>query len=436
MWAAPPVALLLVPAAVVGLGAASALLTRPVGGLVTAIVLAAGLTGYSDSAGLGEVVFGAYAVVYLGLWYGTRLIEGRPLVRSRTDACLAVFIGAGLAGGAGLGLVMGADLGMFVGEFRSFAMLLFYFPVREACSDHPDGAAAVAKALIVVGLVAGGWNAYVMWSAFSSASELWQIIDVRSAYGEATLTSSLLLALTVLLTSRSRAAAVGWAVVVATLLVGVILTKSRGYWAAGVVGGVVLAAILSRADRRRLAGAVGGVLVASAVVSLALFGKYVQLLVVGLAKRFLTLGDAATVDVSLINRFYESAAAWDRIAVNPVLGYGFGVPFRRYDLIYGGTLDWAFIHNAYLGMWYKLGLWGLVLVGVAWVSTFWNAAAAGRARGLQARERALGAGVAGGLIAIAIAANTSNPFMLADQTLVVGILFGMAAGLGLRAKTE
>ncbi|HEX8385509.1 MAG TPA: O-antigen ligase family protein [Rubricoccaceae bacterium] len=428
-----PEALPLLPAAVVALGAAVALLQRPTAGLVTALVLSAGLTGYDAVSQVGEVLFVLYSGAYLALWYGGRLLASRPIVLSATDAFMAVLVFGGLTFGVIAGVLAGANGTMLAGEARSFAMLLFYFPVREACESERDGATNVTAAFIVVGLVVVGWNVWTTLQAFASADQLWKIIDVRSAYGETTLTASLMLSLALLLTSvrpRDRASLM---VLVSVLLIGFILTKSRGFWAAGALGMVAILGVLQRRDRKRLVVS-GAVVVAVGVgVALLVFGDYAQLMAVGLAKRFLTLGSATTTDASLINRFHESAAVWDRVVANPVLGYGFGVPFGRYDIIYGGTLEWSFVHNGFLGTWYKIGLWGLGLVVAVWASGIWRAARAARASNLTDRERALAAAAVGVLVALAVAANTSTPFMLADQTLALSVALGLAHGLSDRA---
>lgn len=432
--AAPPAALLVVPVVVVAGAAILSTLGRPTSGLATTLILSIGLMGYGEDSNVGALLFGAYFVLFLALWFAQRLVSGKPVIRSRTDAVVALFVFVGLIGGTILGAVMGADATMLVGEVRSFMMLALYFPIREAVRSERNGPTVVVSCLTVIGVAAAIWNAYTLWSAFNTASELWQIIDVRTAYGEATLATSFLLSVGLLASIHGRKTQFGMTAIVAILFVGLVLTKSRGYWVAALLGGVMMVALLPRAERARVSKLVAGVLAGVVVFGSAFLGQYLQLLVAGIAKRFLTLGDASTADVSLINRFYESAAAWELIKGNPIAGYGFGVPFSRYDLIVDGTINWSFIHNGYVGMWLKLGIWGLALMVAAWVSCAVLGARASRTAGLPVSDRIIAAASAGALLTLAIAANTSNPFLLADQALVVTIVLGLASGLDQRAR--
>ena len=431
---APPALVLAVPAVLVAGAVGLATLGRPSSGLAATLVLSVGLLGYGEKSSLGSLVFAAYFLAFLVLWFGGRLLSGEPVVRSRTDAVMVLFVFGGLAGGTVLGVVMGADPTMLLGEVRSFVMLVLYFPIREAVRSERNGPLTVVACLTAIGLASAAWNGYTLWSTFNNASELWQIIDVRTAYGEATLAVSFLLSVGLLASVRERRAQLGVAVVVSVLFVGLVLTKSRGYWIAALLGGAVMVALLPRAERVRVSKLGAGVLVGVAVLGTVFLGQYLQLLVTGIAKRFLTLGSAATGDVSLINRFFETAAAWALIQQNPVAGYGFGVPFSRYDIIEKGTVDWSFIHNGYVGMWYKLGLWGLVLMLTAWISCAVLAAQAARSTALRTSDRIVAAASAGALLTLAIAVVTSNPFLLADQTLVVTVVLGLASGLGQRAR--
>ena len=426
---ASPMATLVVPAATVVAVGGVLSLRRPLSGLAGTLVLSIGLLGYGGPSNVAEDLFAVYFIVYVGLWFLRRLLTAEPILRSRTDAVVALFVFGGLAGGVILGVVFGADPTMLLGETRSFVMLTLYFPIREAVRSEPKGALTVVGCLMGIGVAVALWNAYTLWTAFHSASELWQIIDVRTAYGESTLAVSFLLSMGLLASVRDRWAQAGVAAVVAVLFVGLLLTKSRGYWVATAAGGVVMAALLPHAERIRVTKLGASVVAGAGVSGAVFFGKYLQLLVAGIAKRLLTLGGATTSDISLVNRFYESAAAWARIKENPVAGYGFGVPFSRFDLIHKKTMDWSFIHNGYVGMWYKLGLWGLLLMAAAWLSCLGLSVLAARASGLRASDRIFAASCAGALVTLAIAANTSNPFLLADQALIVTLAFGIGSGL-------
>jgi O-antigen ligase len=80
----------------------------------------------------------------------------------------------------------------------------------------------------------------------------------------------------------------------------------------------------------------------------------------GLADRFLSFRDLSQ-DVSLMERLLESRTILDRMAYNPIAGYGLGVTYDRYYMVLGNIIPTSFIHNGYLSAWFKLGLPGLAV---------------------------------------------------------------------------
>src|SRR5690606_27464777 len=87
------------------------------------------------------------------------------------------------------------------------------------------------------------------------------------------------------------------------------------------------------------------------------------------AERLATLGSAATNDISLYNRFRESGVVLDLIAKNPIVGHGAGVGYLFFEIGRSGTDTDSFVHNGFLGVWYKWGIWGLIALVYFWLST-------------------------------------------------------------------
>lgn len=432
-WSAPPITVFALPLGILAVIGMIVVLLRPVAGASATLLFAILLMGYGEGLSIGSILFAGYTTLFLAYWYATRLLQGETLIRSWTDVLILVLIVGGLGGGAVLGLAAGADVGMLIGELRSFGMLALYFPIREVVRSQTEGARAILSCFLALGTSVALWNMYNMWQAFQSADVLWKIIDVRTAYGESALAVSLLFSVSLVYVADTTRSKLMLALLSSVLLVGLLLTKSRGYWIATLIGMVVVFGALRRDERSQLARTLLLIVVAVCLVAVVGFGDYLALIAAGIGKRFLTLGSAGTTDVSLINRFYESEAAWRLIQENPILGYGFGVPFKRFDIISKTTTNWSFLHNGYVAMWLKLGVWGVVSVLFVWGMSGIHAVRAARARGLSLLERAFGATAAGALVTLAIAANTSNPWALADQTLVVTVAFAVANGLAQRA---
>lgn len=430
-----PQAILAVPLGVAALVGVAAAARHPLGGVTAAILLSLGLGGLANDYPAGKFVFGAYLVLFVAAWYARALSAGERIVVSRTDVGMAFLLVFGVGGGAVLGLAFGNPVADIIGNVQALLPLFLYFPVKAACARETRGPIVVAGCVLVLGVAAAVQNAFTTRQALSSATEVWQIVDVRVAYGEITLCASVLLCLALLFATRgswpARGALIG---LFGVLMGGLILTKSRGFWVATLLGIAVFALVLRPADRRRLVGVAtaGGVAFVGLAVLVA--GRYALLIATGIAKRFMTLGTASTADVSLLNRFAESAGVWAQIKANPILGHGWGAQYAYYSLISEGTRTWAYVHNGFLGVWHKIGLWGLVLVLWVWAGAVVGGIAAARARQLSPTNRGLAGAAAAALVALGLVANSSPPLENADQAIVLLVLWALAQGIAQRSR--
>lgn len=432
-----PSAVLAVPGVVVAAVCLVVILRSPLASVGTAILLSLALAGIADDYPAGKVLFGGYVVLYIALWYGRAWASGQRIIRSGADAGMALLLVLGVIGGTALGVLFQNPAESMAGNIQALLPLFLYFPVKEACVRERLGLHVVAGCVLALGVAAAAQNAFNTSRALSSATEIWQIVDVRVAYGEMALTASMILSVALLFAHRGswlgRASLVG---LFGILTAGMILTKSRGFWVAVLLGLGVFAIILQDRDRRRMLtmAATGGM----AFIGLALLvaGQYAVLIATGIAKRFLTISTAGSADPSLINRFTESAAAWARIKESPILGHGWGVEYSYYSIIAEGTMRWAYVHNGYLGIWLKIGLWGLGLVLWVWVGAISAGARAARDQRQPALARGLGGAAAATLVAFLLVANTSPPLENADQVMVLLVVWALAQGVAQRAFVQ
>jgi O-antigen ligase len=57
------------------------------------------------------------------------------------------------------------------------------------------------------------------------------------------------------------------------------------------------------------------------------------------------------------------------ITQNPILGWGYGTEFQKYDVLFRRTSSFtSYIHNGYLAIWFKNGIVGLIAI-LAYVLT-------------------------------------------------------------------
>ncbi len=420
----------LVAGGVVALGlAAPSPLVRLVGVLLLQVTQLGGEAGLSAL----EVVAGLALVGYLAHWYTMALASGRPVVRTLFDVAAVTWGTVGFAAAAALGLLFGPDPYDFRADVLVTIPFLFYLPVKELCAEDDRAGLAIGAVLCVFGLVATVQNALLFRGAVVGADALYEIADARFNVGETSITAGLLIALAHAALAPRRLRALGWIAVAGVLLVGLLVTKSRGFWIAATFGILAMAVVAPGRGRRRIVGyGTLGVLAVGAVAFL-LFRDQLSLVALGVLDRFISIGSAST-DISLVNRFAESAGVWKMIRINPILGYGWGVQATHYSIIAQGTTHWAFFHNGYLALWFKTGLWGLGLMMTVWVGAAVRAAWATRRRGLPIGLRASALGAGATLAAFTPVAASSNPFSVLDQMLVVTLAMALAHGTADRAK--
>jgi len=406
-------------------------LSRPSAHVQLGAVLATSalLVGGEPGLGAGEVLSGLVLVGYLAAWYGQALLTGRPFVSSLPDRAAAVWLFGFVPLGIVLGLVFGMDAYDFRADLLATLPFALYFPVKDAAARSTRGAVVVAVGLAWLGAYSAVSNGLALRAVVTSADAAWQIADARFILGETSITAGLLLSLAALTVSRRWSARVLCVVATGAFLAALVLTRSRGFWVSGALGLGFLWLIAPGRARAQIALYVLLGLALVAALAIALFPEELALLADGTIRRFATLSTASTRDISLVNRFAETSAAWDRIRVNPILGYGWGVQVTRYDMVTYGTIHWGFLHNGYVALWFKTGLFGLLTMLTVWVGGILRGVVAARTAGEEAAARACALGGAATLVALSLASVTSNPFSIMDQMLVVTLLMGLTNGV-------
>lgn len=376
-----------------------------------------------------EVLYGLYFFAYVGYWYASRLIFYRDTIVHRFEERVLVFflIGASLALPT-LTLLFGGSLRAGLSEWIALMLLALYFPIKEALSGYRNGPVALIVTLGWVGTYASVRNVLQYRRIISDMEFAWQVMNGRVVTNEMLLLLTAMGALVFLVATnrwRSRVVMTGLLMVYMGSL---ILTQSRSYWLAFLLGSAMVFLVAEAAYRRRMlvAGTTGGLLLFLA--ALVLFGDTVLLIGTGLLERFATIGSAATADLSVVNRFAETSAVWDEIIHNPVLGYGPGVSFQYFSLIEDRSEVRTFIHNGYAGIWYKYGLWGLLSALTVWLTMMWRGLQTYRMWEAPLVSRLSGLIAAACLCAFLFSTAFANPFHLRHTVFVLAVLFGLAGG--------
>ena len=385
---------------------------------------------------LREIVYVLYLYATLAHWYASEWLSGeRRFLHTTEDKALFLFLIL-VPCTIPLTVVFEGSLVGVVSELFSLSLLALYFPLKETIARSRGSAHALAIVVVLVGVLVALRNLFEYGVMLGNVTMAWQIATGRVVTNDSLLCISSLFSLALLVTARTWRSAALMSAALLTCFGGLLLTQSRGYWLAFLLGAAVMFVALDRRRKLRLL-LVGGVgTVAGLAIGYILVGPYMNLLLGGLTDRFASVGSAAFLDDSLINRWRETGAVLERIKLNPIVGYGMGVSYSFYDIVHLVTDSDAFVHNGYVGLWYKFGLWGLGLMLFFWAGTIRRGILAFRIPTLSPFARTCGLAGAIGLCAFTLSTITSNPFFVKDTVFIFSLTAGVSAGAWRRCHLE
>jgi O-antigen ligase len=426
---------LLVPGAVFGLAAMIWVLSHPIWSVAAMIGAFVLVLRPQDGLAIGDLIFLAYYLAFLARWFTPRIMEWKRHVIRPEDVALLLFFAIVIAS-IPVSLVFGAQLSDLVAQLLALSVLSLFFPIRDVCTRYPHGHLVMTGALMAVVTFAALRNLAQYQEIVLSAQQAWQFTTARVWVNDSLMMTGSVMGMVMTLFARRMMHKVGFGLIFAASLVALVMTQSRGFWVAFLVGAVVIFLMVDR--RRKVQVLVAGALSAVAVGAVAALwlSEFLPLIVAGLTDRFGSLGTATTADISLVNRFVESRAVFTKILLNPVVGYGIGVPFSFYDITWDATMTGTFIHSGYLSLWYRFGIFGLVFVLFFWATAAWNGLRTFRGSVNSLSLRACGLATAAVLIAYILPAQTSNPFVLIDSLFLFTCLSAIAGGVRIRAERE
>ncbi|MDP3455944.1 O-antigen ligase [Methyloversatilis sp.] len=146
------------------------------------------------------------------------------------------------------------------------------------------------------------------------------------------------------------------------LAAGIIVSFGRGIWIA-----TAFAALLMAYFVRGKGGVASVIIVLSIAVSAALVGlaAFKPQTLEAAYERIVSTTKEGAGNSSLGWRFEEAGYAFSKIVSSPLVGIGYGTPYKPLIRLTGSEQDVAltrYIHNGYLGLWLKLGISGLLVV--------------------------------------------------------------------------
>ena len=426
--------LIVLPAAILGVITVGILLAYPLLNLMIAIlgfVLMA-----SNEAGFQviEIAYAAYLFAFLLTWFLRHAISGRSeILTEKPDLALTLFLGL-LPATLVLTYFFHGDFLVAFSELISLSMLLVYFPVKHTVVHHRIGPKLMLITVVAMSVVVSIVNSFEYASDLSNATHLSHIAGSRVVENDALLTIGALMSLPLLVYARRPISLLLSASAVALTFAGLIMTQARGAWLAFMLGMFVLILLVRTPERIKILtiGTIISVLILG--IGYILIGPFLNVVIEGIVERFGTIATSFTQDLSLVNRFRETQAVLERIVLNPLIGYGPGVSYVFYDIVHQSTDTDSFVHNGYIGLWYKYGLWGLGLVLYFWYSTVKLGLRAFRSDATDYWTRLAGLAGAIPLVALTITTLVGNPFFLKNQLFIIAIAAGLAVGAGERSS--
>jgi O-antigen ligase len=208
-----------------------------------------------------------------------------------------------------------------------------------------------------------------------------------------------------------------------------VMTRSRAPWITCLVGlGFVFFFLGGKNRMRLLALAVGAGAVTVLGTYLMLGPVITDLILDGTLQRFSSLSGAAATDISWLHRMGEAQAVIQKGARSPILGWGFGASYDYFDIIFKFTYSGSFVHNGYVALWFKLGIWGFIMMMMLWFGVIIRTIKSLRFN-MPTINRAIILSIGGYLIGLTLLTHTSNPFPVRDQLLFLAIALAIAEGL-------
>jgi O-antigen ligase len=391
---------------------------------------------YKEGFQVEEVLYGLLYMGYLSYWFISRLFFYRDdILRTKVDWALFLFL-VYTTLSLGLTPLLEGEMSAAVSEWLSITMIAFYFPIKEVCIRRrerlPQKPILYSLGFVALFIAIRNLNDYKI--GLSQADYLWQIASGRVVMNEHVLMFAGLVTLVFLLYAHrwmSRSVLTGLFLLFSA---SILIAQSRAVWVSFLLGAAVIFLFVDK--KRKLHIVVLGLagVTAVLVIGALVFENFFTVIVGGLTDRFFSLRTAATKDISLINRFIEMKAAWASIKENPIIGHGFGVPIKYYSLVYEATRVNSYVHNGYVGVLYRHGLIGFLLLFYFYFGSLWVFVRMARNRALTQFDQLVAFAAVACLAAEALVGNSANPYAVSDSTFIIGAIAGVAAGS--RHQTE
>ncbi len=335
------------------------------GGLILFYILLS-ITFLENDEGIQPIELPFYAFSLILIFYNIiEALRGNILLNTFIDK-LYLVITLLVPYGILFGLINGSSLYLAIGETTYLLGLFVYFPLRKYLSNKSFKRILYVIVLIIITYVLIR-NLLNYRQILIQAVATWQTEKARVPSNEFVIMFGALLFMGGAIITKIRILQIIFTVVFIALIAGLVLTQSRGYWLAFFLGTITIFFVVDLGGKIRMTYTFLVLISFSIIIAQLFFYDQFYLILKGLAARFDSIG-SGKLDISLYERFLESKAVLKEIIYQPISGYGMGVTYTKKFVFYNYFADTSYIHNGYLGTWFKLGLVGLIIFPLLWIS--------------------------------------------------------------------
>jgi O-antigen ligase len=334
--------------------------------LLTTLVASVFVVYNARGLDLGELGYYAMWAATLAFVFIPHLFSARLKVENALDkyyilfsitVLLALFVGLAFSS---------TGVAPLIEVLYFYSGILFFFAIRPHLDDkHFRIGLFAVFFLIFLYVILRTYLSYR--SAILNAIQEWELNFARGAGNENFLLIGVIFVSAALLYAQKVWHKTALTILFVLTVGAIIVTLTRSLWVTSVLGIGIVGFYVGKSQRRRLIGYVGVAGILATIVGLIYLDVTLFILEL-LAIRFQSFTQGLQ-DISVTDRIYETQRVWDMIIQNPILGWGYGTEFQKYDVLFRRTSSFtSYIHNGYLVIWFKNGIVGLFAI-LAYVLT-------------------------------------------------------------------
>jgi O-antigen ligase len=311
-------------------------------------------------------------------------------------------------------------------ELFTFVPILLYFPLREQIKKEKD-ATYLLLAVVILGLFIAVKNMLKYRDLISAAQMFWQVASSRQTANEPMFLFPIVVGTSLLLYENKWKIKLLYFLLITIFSVALIITFSRGYWIAAILGIVIIFIFTDKVIRRKLI--LNFMLIFSIVLVLSqvFFGNLWNKIGISILNRFSSM-HAGIKDISIIGRIQEAKAIIALIKENIFIGYGLGYEYDFYSILPREMPTW-YSHNAFLYIIFKVGIFGFIFFMYFYLNKIYYAIKSINKLS-DRRRQAITVGITAVLISMLPLSFSSPQFYQKDSVLLIMVGFSILHYMG------